>query len=246
MNTGVKKSLMRVERETAKEIRIAAEPGRHLYEIYLLPFSKLRLSAVWNLTEGEENETVIRLILAENSECETMAAVFGNAPVSLTIENALEGAASKLSEKTLFFGSGRQKFSLASRTVLSAPRAEAEIESKGILADRAEGGFDGNIHIMERAKGASARLIEHTLLLSPDCRMNAIPGLKIDTNDVQASHSAGITRVDETQLFYCQARGVDETEAIRLIAEGYATAMIRDTPQEKMIAPLIREKICRL
>lgn len=193
-----------------------------------------------------QSMTMIRIFLEREANLESFFAMIGGATSSLFIETHLEGDQSQLCEKTIFFGNGDQIFNMFSNTLMKGKHTQAIVESKGILTDRAQARFDGNIHIFESAKQSNARLNEHTLLLSPEAKMNAIPGLKIDTNDVIATHSASMTRIDDEQLFYASSRGIEEREAVRLIAEGFLAGVYSDLPEAKTIHPFIQEKICRL
>ena len=49
----------------------------------------------------------------------------------------------------------------------------------------------------------------------------ASPILRIGDNDVLASHSASIGRLNEEHLFYLESRGLSHEEAKRLITLGY-------------------------
>lgn len=215
-------------------------------EIRQEPFSTLRLAYIHNGRAKSEQALTIRLFLEEGADLDCLFGIFGGLASKLILETYLEGIKSSVKQRTLYFGNENQVFNMISKTELLAPETCAEIESKGILSDEASAQFDGNIRISEKAKGSSGRLLEHTLLLSPLARMNAIPGLKIETNDVTASHAASMTRVDDEHLFYCKSRGIDESEAVRMIAEGFLKTIYRDSPWKRKIEPLIKEKLCRI
>ncbi|MGC4003400.1 MAG: SufD family Fe-S cluster assembly protein [Pirellulales bacterium] len=59
------------------------------------------------------------------------------------------------------------------------------------------------------------------LMLSEDARADSIPGLEIEADDVRCTHGATAGRVDEEQIFYCQARGLTRKEAIRTVVTGF-------------------------
>lgn len=229
---------------TTKEIMLNAEDSE--IEIRQEPFSSLRLAYIHNGKTKSEQELTVRLFLEEGASLDCFMAMFGGLASKFTLETYLEGTKSSVKQRTIYFGNGNQVFNMTSLTELLAPETCAEIESKGILSDESSAQFDGNIRIAKKAKRSSGRLLEHTLLLSPLARMNAIPGLKIETNDVQASHAASMTRVDDEHLFYCKSRGIEENEAIRLVAEGFLKTVYLDSPWKRKIQPIINEKLCRL
>ena len=217
-----------------------AEAGIRLIEITQKPFSKLSLKYIADAAEAENACLILRINLKEGAALESTFGMFGGVAATLIVETNLLGTGSGVHEKTVYFGNGDQTFDMFSNTVMHGAHTTAEIESKGILTDKAAGRFDGSITMKETAKQSTARLLEHTLLLSPDARMNAIPGLTIETNDVVATHSASMTRVDDEQMFYWKSRGIEEHDAVRLIAEGFLKS------SDDAINELIQKKLCMM
>ncbi|MBI2638707.1 SufD family Fe-S cluster assembly protein [Candidatus Peregrinibacteria bacterium] len=235
---------MIIPRHSTKELILKHDAG--VMEIRQEPFSKLRLMYFQNGSTSNENSVELRIILDEGADLNCFFGMLGGMASRLVVETRLEGIGSRVRQRTLYFGNGEQSFIMISNTVLSGRETSAEIESKGILAGSSQARFDGNIHIQQTAKQSKGRLDEHTLLLSPHAKMNAIPGLKIDTNDVKATHAASMTRVDDEQLFYAESRGIEEHEAVRLIAEGFLAGLYKDMPFMENMHQLIQEKIWQL
>jgi Fe-S cluster assembly protein SufD len=73
----------------------------------------------------------------------------------------------------------------------------------------------------------STRFEEHASHLSPQARSDSIPGLKIDTNNVQkAGHASTSGEVDDEQLFYMQARGIPKSDAVHMIVMGFFESVL--------------------
>lgn len=225
---------------------LPVQDGLTRIEMRQKPNSHLKLTYVQNRPLEASGVLELSITLEENATCETLIVMLGGSNSGINIQTTLEGIGSSLKEKTLYFGDTTQVFDMVSNTVMRGTGTSAEIDSKGILIGESHARFDGNIHIEQTAKGASARLNEHTLLLSNKAKINAIPGLKIDTNDVLATHSAGVTRIDDEQLFYAESRGIEEKEATKLIAEGFLSGIYQGMTQEATLSKLIKEKICRM
>lgn len=247
MNTTLEKtSAIIIRSGEQKTLFLPTKPGVHMLEITLEAESELNLTYIQTGPSNGENMLALRITLQEGSRLNSFFAMLGCARAGLKVETHLEGDRSELCEKTIFFGNENQIFNMFSTTLMKGKHTRALVESKGILTDSSQARFDGTIHIWQSAKQANAKLNEHTLLLSPEAKMNAIPGLKIDTNDVIATHSASMTRVDDEQLFYAASRGIEEREAIRLIADGFLMSLYKGTSFEENMHQLICEKICRL
>lgn len=54
------------------------------------------------------------------------------------------------------------------------------------------------------------------------------PNLYIDTNDVEANHSALIGKFSEEEMFYLQSRGLDYNTALKLLINGFLTSGVED------------------
>ena len=58
-------------------------------------------------------------------------------------------------------------------------------------------------------------------MLSDEARADANPILLIDEYEVQAGHAASVSRVDKDQLYYLMSRGIERTDAEKLIIGGF-------------------------
>ncbi len=78
------------------------------------------------------------------------------------------------------------------------------------------------------------------------CKGIAKPILKIDENDIEASHAAVVGRINEDHLFYLTSRGLTEAEAKELITLGYLKPILNGFDDEEMkeeISKLIEERM---
>ncbi len=110
---------------------------------------------------------------------------------------------------------------------------ESHLDFKTVVADEGYSVFDGMIKIERDSHATSTRLEEHAIHLTPNSRSDSIPGLMIDTNDVaKAGHASTSGQVDEEQIFYMQARGINPADAKRLIVMGFFEAALNAIPHE--------------
>jgi len=59
-------------------------------------------------------------------------------------------------------------------------------------------------------------------LLSDDARLDISPNLEIWTDEVECTHGATVSDLDDEMVFYLQSRGLGRTEARALLLEGWA------------------------
>ncbi|MFH1258153.1 MAG: SufD family Fe-S cluster assembly protein [Candidatus Micrarchaeota archaeon] len=102
-----------------------------------------------------------------------------------------------------------------------------KILAKGIFRDAAKGLFRGMADIGEKAVDSKSYISSHSVLLGGEASSDAIPGLQIRNNDVKATHSASVARIDEEQMFYLMSRGLSKEEAEKTILSGFLEPIIR-------------------
>ncbi|MBO7121851.1 MAG: SufD family Fe-S cluster assembly protein [Treponema sp.] len=88
----------------------------------------------------------------------------------------------------------------------------------GTLNDSAKKTYRGTIDFKKGCSGSVGNELEETLLLSPDVVNKSIPLILCDEEDVQGEHGATIGRLDESVLFYMNARGISLEEAQKMMA----------------------------
>ncbi len=223
-----------------------AENDTQSYEVVVQENAQLSLTYFENRTREESSHVKLSITLEKNAQLSMMVVFTGSSESRLILEVVHKGIGSSSKQKTLFFGDHTQNFNIQSTTTLDAQDCSTEILAKGVLNDSAQARFDGAIHITHNGSNSNGHLHEHTLLLSSGAKISAVPALKIENNNVQASHSASVTRVDDEHLFYCGARGIDEATATRIIVDGFLGELYRDATVAAEIDPLIADKIERL
>ena len=148
--------------------------------------------------------------------------------------------------KAVFFGSGSQHFDLTTDAFHHAKGTRSDIVVKGALKGKATSVYRGLIKIDKTASGTDSFLQDRVLHLSKGVASNSIPSLKIDNNDVRASHGATISKLNEESLFYLSSRGLQRPTAERLVVEGFVNDVVCGIPKEKItetIDDIIEEKL---
>jgi hypothetical protein len=86
----------------------------------------------------------------------------------------------------------------------------------------------GDVLIRETAVGTDSYELNRNLLLTPGARADSVPNLEIETGKIEgAGHASASGRFDDEQLFYLQARGLNETEAKKLVVRGFLSEIIQ-------------------
>jgi Fe-S cluster assembly protein SufD len=124
--------------------------------------------------------------------------------------------------------------------------AEAHTSSrqthKNIAADQARVVFNGKIKVFKDAQGTDASQQSRSLLLSNRASIDAKPELEIFADDVKCAHGATIGQVNDEELFYLKARGIDDRTARNLLNYAFARDVLDDLPVKSLL-PSIEENI---
>jgi Fe-S cluster assembly scaffold protein SufB len=148
-----------------------------------------------------------------------------------TTHLAGEGAVARFNS-ILVAGPGAH-LDVGSRVILDAPATRAEIISRAITTG---GTIIARGELIGKAAGIKAHLECKGLILKEGL-MHAIPELRGYVPGVEMSHEAAVGKIDQREIEYLMARGVDEDEAISTIVRGFLNVDIEGLPQG------LREKI---
>ena len=97
---------------------------------------------------------------------------------------------------------------------------------KGILDGNARAVFNGKVFVREGAQKTDAMQTNKNLLLSPQARVDTKPQLEIYADDVKCAHGAAVGQIDQEELFYLQARGINPELGRSLLTYGFAEEVI--------------------
>jgi len=97
---------------------------------------------------------------------------------------------------------------------------------KGILDGNARAVFNGKIFVREGAQKTDAMQTNKNLLLSQQARVDTKPQLEIYADDVKCAHGAAVGQIDQEELFYLEARGINPELGRSLLTYGFAEEVI--------------------
>ncbi len=142
-----------------------------------------------------------------------------NTLISATINLLGEGASCEWHTASL--SSKKEKKDYQIDVSHKAKGTTALVSNYGIAREESFLKFSGLSEIVKGASGSSTKQEAKIIVFDPKSDGLASPALKIDDNDVEASHAAVVGRLNEQHLFYLESRGLSLPLAKRLIALGY-------------------------
>ncbi|MGE3260211.1 MAG: Fe-S cluster assembly protein SufB [Bacteriovoracia bacterium] len=108
----------------------------------------------------------------------------------------------------------------------------SRILSKGISAGHGMNTYRGAVTILPGAEGARNHTQCDSLLIGDQCEANTFPYITVKNPSAVVEHEATASRVSEDQLFYLQARGFTQENAVKLIINGYCEEVFKQLPME--------------
>jgi Fe-S cluster assembly protein SufD len=121
------------------------------------------------------------------------------------------------------------------------PHTRSNVVYKGALQGQgAHTVWIGNVLIRKVAEGIDTYEENRNLVLTDGCQADSVPNLEIETGEILgAGHASATGRFDDNQLFYLRSRGIEESEARRLVVHGFFNDLIRKIGVPELEAQLV-------
>lgn len=147
------------------------------------------------------------------------------------------GKSTKTEMKHFVLSGEAQLHDLHSKLILDHPEGTADQLHKCIAASpTARGVFDGNVRVNRMAQKTDAQQLSRNLLLVPKATVNVKPNLQIVADDVKCTHGCAVSDLEEDQLFYLQARGIDTDAARKMLVYSFGGEILQALHDKKLIA----------
>ena len=150
---------------------------------------------------------------------------------------AAPGTASRLGGATV--AAGGQLLDHHTYLEHAAPGCASRQLYKTVLGRGGHGVFSGRILVRPVAQQTDAFQLNQNLLLD-DARVDTKPQLEIGADDVRCTHGATTGRLNEDQLFYLQARAIERSQAVRMLARGFLDEVVGELPAAALRPRLLK------
>jgi len=126
------------------------------------------------------------------------------------------------------------------------PHCESHEYFNGVLDDSARSVFTGRIIVRPGAQRTDSKQTNNNLLLSDGAHADSQPQLEIYADDVKCTHGSTVGPLDDRQVFYVKSRGLDATEARRLLTYGFSAEILHRmdiAPLRQQLDRVVRERV---
>lgn len=207
-------------------------------EISLGENATLHHTKVQNESEQAFHISSMQSVQGRDSKFTSNVISFGGALVRNNLATTLHGEGAWCSLNGLYMAHGKQHVDNHTTIDHASPHAESHELYKGILDQESRGVFHGRIIVRPDAQKTDAKQQNKNLLLSDNATIDTKPQLEIYANDVKCTHGATVGQLDEDQLFYLRARGINRDTAEDMLTHAFA----RDVINRISFAPM-RDKL---
>jgi Fe-S cluster assembly protein SufB len=135
---------------------------------------------------------------------------------------------------SIAISNGYQQVDSGTKMIHLGKNTTSRIISKGIAAGHSDNTYRGLVSAHRKASGARNFTACDSLLIGDLCGAHTIPYIEAKNSSATFEHEATTSKISEDQLFYCQARGMNEEEAVALIVNGFVRDVIQKLPMEFM------------
>lgn len=125
---------------------------------------------------------------------------------------------------------GKRVADLHSRIAHNAPACTSNQFQKNIAGDAGRVIFSGRILVKQIAQETDSEQLCRSMLLSNKARIDAMPVLEIEADQVKCTHGATVSDLSQEELFYLLTRGISEAKAQELLLASFVLDVLADCP----------------
>lgn len=182
-----------------------------------------------------------RGVVGRDAQLDWVNGVMGSRLTKAFIEVDAVGPGANARVSGFFFADRDQFFDLDTQQNHNAPLTNTDLLFKGAARDTARTLWQGMIKSLPQMQRIDGYQVCRNLLLSNDARMDSIPGLEIEADDVACSHAATFGTLEEEPIYYLMSRGITRPQAQLMIIEGFFDELLQRIPFERVRRRLMDE-----
>ena len=135
---------------------------------------------------------------------------------------------------SIAISNGMQQVDSGTKMIHLGKNTSSRIISKGISAGKSSNTYRGLVSAHQKASQARNFTQCDSLLIGDQCSAHTVPYIEAKNSTATFEHEATTSKISDDQMFYAQARGLNEEEAVALIVNGFAREVIQKLPMEFM------------
>ncbi|MBL8154236.1 MAG: Fe-S cluster assembly protein SufD [Anaerolineae bacterium] len=186
----------------------------------------------WNRLTYEFSHQRARV--GNDANLDWIAGTMGGRLVKAYMEIELDGKGANARMSGFFFADDEQIFDHDTQQNHNAPLTVSDLLFKGAARDNSRTVWQGMIKSLPKMQRIDGYQASRNLLLSEDARMDGIPGLEIEADDVKCSHAATFGTLEAEPIFYLMSRGIERSTAQLMVIDGFFDELLQRIPFERV------------
>jgi len=186
----------------------------------------------WNRTTYEFSHQRARI--GRDASLDWINGTMGGKLIKAYLELDIDGLGGNGRMSGFFFADENQHFDLDTQQNHNAPLTTSDLLFKGAGKDQARTVWQGMIKSLPQMQKIDGYQACRNLMLSDDVRMDGIPGLEIEADDVACSHAATFGTLEEEPIFYLMSRGITRPQAELMVIDGFFDELLQRIPFERV------------
>jgi len=126
---------------------------------------------------------------------------------------------------------GQSLLDTHSTMYFDGPAGQLRQRHQALADDRGHSVFNGRVVVPRVAQQTDASQLSRNLLLTTRARIDTKPQLEIVADNVQCTHGATVSCLQDDELFYLQSRGIGRDQASRLLQRGFCEEILQHLPE---------------
>jgi len=198
-------------------------------EIIVGDESQLTVVSIQDWNEDAVHTSAQFARIGRNANLKHIVVSLGGKTVRVTPTAEFTAPGSEVELLGLYFADAGQHLEHRSYVDHAVANCKSRVTYKGALQGMgAHTVWVGDVLIRKAAEGTDTYELNRNLLLTDGARADSVPNLEIETGEIEgAGHASASGRFDDEQLFYLQARGINELDARRLVVRGFLNEIIQ-------------------
>ncbi|MBN1632843.1 MAG: Fe-S cluster assembly protein SufD [Ignavibacteria bacterium] len=216
-----------------------------LTEVFVKENSVVKYYKIQNDNEKSHSINTVQSRIGKSAEFDTFVISWGGEILRNNLNSVLEGEGAGCIMKGIYLSDGNNLIDNHTLVDHAVPNCNSNQTYKGILGGNAFGVFNGKILVRKDAQKTNAYQSNKNVLISDTASINAKPQLEIFADDVKCSHGATTGQLNPEELFYLRSRGIEKSEARKLLLNAFLDELILEIDIEPLkiyLEKLLNEK----
>nr|UXY87820.1 Fe-S cluster assembly protein SufD [Cryptomonas curvata] len=183
--------------------------------------SSMEYNFINQVPETASQITSIHVEIEKNAHFQFSSASTGGFLSRLNIGIDINGINSSTKLNGISLANKRKTIDIHSRISHNYPECTSSQLHKNLVSEEGHAIFAGKIQVHSGSFNTKSEQLCKTLLLSSTSRIDTMPILEINNDNVKCTHGATVSDLDKNQLFYLQSRGISSETAKKILTNGF-------------------------